>query len=249
MRIRLTNDQQTLQNLDLAVERDKVVGQSDDQVARYLRYLGLPDHIVQDGDPTNLLPLRAPFDGLVIHRDMVVGEVVNSTPHQFVVADTSTLWLVLHLRPEDVGKVAPPSDQEVVFRPQGGKDDVAVGKLTWISAEVDDKTRTVRARAIVANPYGRLRPNTFGSAGIAIRQVPRAVAVPEAAVQRNGNVHLVFIRESDQVFQPREVKLGIRQDGFFEIREGLRAGEVIALEGTHVLKSEMNKDQISSTDD
>jgi multidrug efflux pump subunit AcrA (membrane-fusion protein) len=73
--------------------------------------------------------------------------------------------------------------------------------------------------------------------------------VPDDAVQYDdrSRTHVVFLAESETVFQPRRVEVGVRLDGFTEVR-GVRAGERVAAKGSHALKSEMLKDRISSED-
>ena len=138
--------------------------------------------------------MYAPFDSMVIKRDIVIGEVVNPTTPQFVLADLSRLWIMLHVRLEDVGKLS--DGQEVLFHLNGANEDAPLAKINWISAEVDEKTRTVSVRADVANPKGRLRPNTFGDAHILVRQHKR-LTVPNGALQFDGSAHVVFARGTD----------------------------------------------------
>jgi cobalt-zinc-cadmium efflux system membrane fusion protein len=252
-RATLLGAHQALLNLGLPIRLEDLTGLSDEQVVRKLRLLGLPREVIDRVDPAtltaNLLPLTSPLDGLVIDHVMAVGEVLDPvrTQHQFIVADVSTLWLMLDVRLEDVGHLA--LGQEVTFH-SDATGQTATGKLAWISAEVDPKTRTVRARADIANPDGRLRPATFGTAQVLVGRKPRAVAVPDGAVQfdgrRNVQAHLVFVRVSGDVFQPRVVRRGVQAGGFTEIVSGVRPGENVVTEGSHVLKSEMLKHLIAS---
>lgn len=249
-RINLSKDQQSLQNLGLTVSIAELARMSDEQVAVRLRTLGIPDSLLQELDAntltSNLLPMYAPFDSVVIKRDIVIGEVVNPGTPQFVLADVSQLWIMLHVHQEDVGKLR--YGQEVFFRVDATKEDAPPAKITWISDEVDEKTRTVLVRADVANPKGWLRPNAFGDGRILVRQEKRVI-VPNAALQFDGSSYLVFARgESATEFQPLRVTLGPRHKDFTVVLSGLRAGQTIAAAGTHVLLSEMRKDRIGGED-
>ena len=115
-----------------------------------------------------------------------------------------------------------------------------------ISTEVNDRTRTVLARAVVDNPDGALRANVFGRASVSVRDAPSAIAVPSEAVHWEGCCHVVFVRVADQIFQPRKVVVGVRQRGFTEIRIGLVAGEVVATRGSHVLKADVLKSRLGA---
>jgi cobalt-zinc-cadmium efflux system membrane fusion protein len=244
-RVRLSGDQQALLNLGLPLRLAELAGLPDEEVARRLARLGLPDEIVTRAGPgrlpADLLPMYAPFDGLVIHHEAVLGEVVSTKEPQFTVADVSTLMVMLNLRVEDANRVA--RDQDVFFQPDGTKDEVR-GALNWVSAEVDEKTRTVRARATVPNPAGRLRPRTFGTGRVLVRPIPHAVAVPDAAVQWEGKTALVFVRQSETEYLPKQVKLGVKQDGYTQVLEGVQPGDEVVTTGSHVLRSEMLKERI-----
>jgi membrane fusion protein, heavy metal efflux system len=258
-RIHLSKDQQSLQNLGLTVSLDELSRLTDAKVADRLRTLGIPDSLLQGVDAStlsnNLLPMYAPFDGMVINRDIVPGELVNPAKPQFILADLSQLWIMLHVRLEDANKLR--KQQEVSFHLDGPNEDAPPAKINWIGAAVDEATRTVPVRADVANPKGRLRPGTFGDARILVRQEKRLL-VPTAALQFDGTSYVVFAcGESDTEFQPLRVKLGPRpqrltlvpyQEEFTVVLSGVAAGQRIAISGTHVLLSEMQKERIEGED-
>src|SRR5207244_7367478 len=124
------------------------------------------------------------------------------------------------------------------FKPDSD-DRVTVGPLEWIATAVDEKTRLVHAHVHLHNHDGRLRANLFGTATVTVAEHEKAVVVPAAAVQWEGCCYVVFVRDQDNelVFRPRKVVLGLRQDGSDEVLVGLKAGEVVATAGSHVLKS------------
>jgi cobalt-zinc-cadmium efflux system membrane fusion protein len=259
-RIRLLADQQALANLGLSLRLDDLRDMTDNEVARHLRLLGLPANIAPPAEvdrlPANLLPLRAPFAGVVVKRNVVVGEVVTPDRPQFVLADPSRLWLMLDVRLEDVSQLK--IGQEVTFHADstGQK---ATGKLSWIAAEVDPKTRTVRARAELDNPGAKLngssgtasplRPATFGMGKVEVRST-KAVVVPDGAVQWDGKAHCVFVRVDEKTYYPRLVRPGTTADGVTPLLpdSNVRAGEKVVTAGSHVLKSEMLKGRIGGED-
>jgi cobalt-zinc-cadmium efflux system membrane fusion protein len=249
-RIRLIGYQQSLQDLGLTVRHEDLAKLSDEDVAVRLRTLGIPDSLMQQLDTTtltnNLLPMYAPFDGAVVKRDIVIGEIVNPSTPQFVLADLRRLWIMMNVRLEDAGKLK--RDQEVAFHLDGANEDAPPAKIAWISAEVEEKSHTVAVRADVANPHGRLRPHTFGTARILIGRAQR-LTVPNESLQFDGQSHLVFVRgESALEFQPTRVQLGTRHEEFTEIVSGIQPGQVLATSGSHVLLSEMLKKRIGGED-
>jgi multidrug efflux pump subunit AcrA (membrane-fusion protein) len=251
-RVLLSKDQQSLQNLGLNVSLDDLAQLSDEQVTARLRTLGIPDSLLQRLDDSNLtnnlLPMYAPFDGMVIKRDIVTGEMVNPSTPQFILADLRQLWICMHLRLEDVGRLK--EGQDVEFHLDGPNEDAPPAKIKWISAEVDEKTRTVTVRADVANPQGQLRPGTFGDARIIVDRRKR-LTVPKEALQFDVDRkwHLVFVGgESPTEFLPRRVELGPSDKEFTVILSGIEKGQTIAISGTHVLLSEMQRERIAGED-
>jgi cobalt-zinc-cadmium efflux system membrane fusion protein len=238
-KIQLFDKHQTLINLGLPVDLDEMRHLTEDKRERRLRLLGVPETISRNTDPallpTNLLPLVAPFDGEVIKRDMVLGEVITSSQVQMIVADTRRLWIHLNVRLEDADAVK--IGQEVRFEPDGLGQEPAIGRITWIRPGVEKRTRTVHVRAEVDNSKGLLRPDTFGTGQILVRSSDRGVAVPTKAIQREGKVYFVFLRVGDTAFEQRRIVPGIRADEFTEIRSGVRPGEIVVTAGSHLLKS------------
>jgi cobalt-zinc-cadmium efflux system membrane fusion protein len=250
-RIRLFNDQQALLNLGLPIRLPDVEPLSDEQAVRHLRLLGLPEAITnkfkQEILTANLLPLKAPFDGQVVQRNVAVGEVVQPTQTKslFVVADLTRMHIEMFVKPEDMTEVS--VGLTATFRPDGASADVASGKVSHIGPEVEEKTRRVRVHAEFDNPGGKLRPNTFGTAHILIREHHQVPVVPSEAVQANGSEHLVFVRMSETTFQARPVRLGLREGNLVEV-SGVAAGEKVVTTGSFLLKSQLQRDRIISGD-
>lgn len=247
-KIRVSTAQQALINLGLPIRLEDVKGLAEDELMERMRFIGLPDKLKEtlDGDTTtaNLIPVVAPFDGIVVDREIVAGETVDTSKTLFVVADTRHMWVMLNVRQEDADLVA--IGQTVVFRPDGAHDGAVTGRITWISTEIDEQTRTLQVRAEVKNPEGRLRANTFGTAYIVVRESPTAVAVPTEAIHWEGCCHVVFVRLTDEIFQTRKVRLGAKSGPYTEVVVGVVPGEVVATTGSHVLKSEMLKSKLGA---
>lgn len=242
--IRLFNAQQTLTNLGLPVKTGDVTQATPPEA---IRFLGIPPELVKTfGDATsaNLLPIYAPLDGVVISREIVSGEMIDPAKPLFIVADTTRMWVLIDLAQEKIPLIQ--LGQMIFFQPEHAPDQGVKGVVSWISTAVDDQTRTVKIRAEVDNSHGDLLAHTFGTAHITIRETPNAIAVPNAALQWDGCCHIVFVRLTDDIFQVRKVGLGVKDEYFTEVPVGLLPGEVVATEGSHVLKSEILKSALGA---
>ena len=106
----------------------------------------------------------------------------------------------------------------------------------------------MRVRATADNPDGRLRAHLFGAGQILVQSLPDALAVPDDAVQSDGDCRVVFVRQSEDTFQARLVRTGERGDGYTQILKGVSAGEEVVTTGSHALKSEILKARIGGED-
>jgi cobalt-zinc-cadmium efflux system membrane fusion protein len=240
---------QALVNLGIPVTLTELEAASDDERAARIRFAGLPNSIVSTLDArtttANLLPLVAPFDGVVIGRNLAIGELVSpDTPH-FEVADIRKVWVLLDIRKEDANQVR--LGQSISFKPDGYEGEVA-GVINWISTAMDEKTRTLQVRAEVENPVLHvatdeqptylLRAHTYGAGRIVVRDSQVALVVPTEAVQLDKGKNYVFVRESGR-FVRTAVELGSKEADLIEIRRGLSVGMTVATTGSHVLKAQM----------
>ncbi|MBA4018248.1 MAG: hypothetical protein C0483_13845 [Pirellula sp.] len=248
-RLRMLSAQQKLINLGLPIRLEEMQKRSDDELVAHIRTIGLPPNVVEMLDPltttANLIPLTAPFDGIVIGRAATVGEMVSPTSTQFVIADINRMWITVEVRKEHAGLVR--LGQTIDFLADGASASV-VGTIDWISTELDEETRTLSVRASVPNPildqgpHGEtrrlLKANTFGVGHLILSEAPQALAVPTPSIQYDGKDHFVFVR-STSGFIRRNVQLGPAEAGYTEIRSGLNADEQVVSAGSHVLKAQL----------
>ena len=255
-RIELQGAQQALVNLGLVVRFDEFENTETDEITRRLQFLGLPEDLSSSLDPTtttsNLYPLCAPLDGVVIDRNVVEGEVVDTSDLLFAVADVSRLWLTLNVRQEDAPYLA--LGQSVLFRPSDNRATAEIkGRVNWISTAADEETRTIAVRVELPNEDGRLRSNTFGTGRIVLREELAAVVAPTEAVHWDGTCHVVFVRDRNyfkpdapKFFHVRAVRPGVQDGQVTEIIAGLLPGEVVASKNSTILEAQLLKSNLGA---
>src|SRR5206468_1369937 len=100
--IRCQSAEQALVNLGLPIRAADVKEVGAEDRRRRVQFLGIPEAIARDLDPktttANLLPVVSPLDGVLVARDVVAGEVVDTAKVLCVVADVRRLWVTLSLR-------------------------------------------------------------------------------------------------------------------------------------------------------
>ncbi|MCG8406186.1 MAG: efflux RND transporter periplasmic adaptor subunit [Phycisphaerales bacterium] len=225
-------------------ERRIILSQAREQLMNLGLNTSQIDEIATSGETTSRLPVTAPFDSIVVERAAVRGEVVDRTRPLFAVADTTKMWAMLDVYETDLFKVR--IGQPVIFAVDGLPGEQFGGKITWISAHVDRRTRTLKARAEIDNTDGLLRANMFGQAIVAIHDASPRVVVPKSAVQWEGCCNVVFKKINDLVFAPEKVRLGIATDGYYEVLDGVAPNEILVTQGSYLLKTEILKGSIGA---
>lgn len=254
--IRLLAAQQALVNLGLPSPSDEISSLPTDEIAKEIQLLGLPAEVVSTLDvastTSNLFPLIAPMDGLIVNRDVVPGEVVDTTKLLFEVADVSSMWLMLDVRQEDAKYVS--VGQPVLFRGSDNRTDPEIqGEVRWISTSADNQTRTVKMRVDLPNVDGRLRANTFGTGRIVLREEPQSLVVPSEAVHSDGDCSFVFVRDknflkegSPKYFHVRQVRPGVKSGDTTEIIAGVLPGEIVASKNSTILAAQLLKNNLGA---
>ena len=202
-------------------------------------------HTERTRDTSAILRVRAPFDGTLVARDVVAGEAVEPGNALFTLVDLSTMWLSLAVPGSSSGALAPGLDVEAVL---DGSPAVAVaGQLTWIDSSIDERSRLVRARAIVPNVDRRLKAGMFGEATVLTAPRADALGLPGAAVQRfEGNTY-VFVKHMDDLYGLRRVELGpALGDDIVAVTAGLQADEIVIVDGAFTAMSEFLKSRLGA---
>jgi cobalt-zinc-cadmium efflux system membrane fusion protein len=226
----------------ISSERDLQEAEAAYQTAyQNVRTLGFEDAAIAalatNAAQVAVVPLRAPFAGEIIERSAVRGARVEAGTTLFTLADWSTLWAMLTIPEKHLARVR--LDQPVELRFDAFPGQVFTGRLTWIAAQLDERTRMVRARAEVLNPDGQLRAQMFAQARLLTGRADKAVSIPQAAVQQIEGRSFVFTRAAEDLYEARSIRLGAKQDGYVQVLEGLGPAEPVVIANAFLVKSQM----------
>ncbi|MBI1953565.1 MAG: efflux RND transporter periplasmic adaptor subunit [Candidatus Omnitrophica bacterium] len=111
------------------------------------------------------------------------------------------------------------------------------GVIRSVDTVLDPVTRTARVRAVLTDPDKVLRPEMFVNASIAVAS-GEALAVPEEAVFDTGARRIVFVDKGQGLFEPRDVTVGVKAEGYHEIKSGVAEGEIVVTSGNFLIDSE-----------
>lgn len=184
--------------------------------------------------------VTSPIAGTVVAQRVVLGQGLAPGDELFEVVDTSRVWVFANLSIEQARKFK--AGDVGTITPKGAEPITA--PLTYLAPIADEATRTIQVRFEVANPQGLLRPQEYVEVTLTLPG-SATLAVPLSAVTAVDKTRGVFVeRDSSYIFTP--IKVGREGSGWIEIREGVREGDRVVVEGVFDLKSELLRAHIGS---
>lgn len=179
-----------------------------------------------------VVAVRAPKSGFVTRIGAREGAYVTPMTSVLSMADDARVWIDIALYPDQLAWVG--EGDAVTVRTRQDARPLLTGRLAFASPQVEDGTRTVRARLAADNAHRHLRPGAWVDVSIAAR--PQSVlAVPRSAVIRTGKGDRVMLARGDGHFMPVPVETGIENGDFIEIVDGLAEGAQVAVNGQFLL--------------
>jgi membrane fusion protein, copper/silver efflux system len=221
---------------DIASGADTLVNAS----RRRLQYWDISDEEIgtleRTRTPRKSLTLHSPIDGVVIEKMAFRGKKVMPGENLYKVADLSTVWVQGEIYEYEIPLVKLGQPAAITFASYPGE--VFRGKVTYINPVLQEKTRTVKVRFEFPNTKDwKLKPQMYANVELKIPLGKRLV-VPDEAVLDSGTRQLIFIDKGQGTFEPRDVKVGARVDGYTEILAGLSAGEKVVTSANFLIDSE-----------
>ena len=194
--------------------------------------------------------LFSPIDGTVTARWANVGEWVEPADVLARVIDLDELWLEAAVYEQQVRFVDVGQSVQVELR--AFPEAVFVGEVERVAGVLDELSRSVGVRIVLANEDGRLRPGMFATAriqGALNRESRKLVAIPWAAVQEIDGRPTVFVRAGEGTFEVRRVLTAGRVGDFVEILTGLEVGDEVVADGSFLLKGQLLRSELAEEDE
>jgi RND family efflux transporter MFP subunit len=178
--------------------------------------------------------VKAPISGVVSDRPVQVGEYIAARTPVATIVQMDPLKLRTGVQERHAGIVTP--GQQVQFRVESFGDRVFSGKVAFISPALDQTMRTFTVEALVENTERLLKPGFFAKGVILTRMDTGVLAVPDAAVSVLAGVPSVYVIKDGKINQ-QSVTLGVRQGDNWEVTEGLKGDEMLAMSRLNELAS------------
>jgi Cu(I)/Ag(I) efflux system membrane fusion protein len=205
-----------------------------------LAYLGAsPQDIARlenSGFAQRTMVLRAPTSGFVVEKNVLQGQRIMAGETLYKIADLRYVWLDGEVYERDLRFIA--IGQTVSVELQAFPGESYAGTVAFIYPTLNPDTRTARIRVRLSNERNRLMPGMYATIRLVSSSSAERLSVPRTAVLSTGERHVVFVKRSDGMLEPRDVEIGIATPDRVEIINGLAAGETVVSSATFLVDAE-----------
>jgi membrane fusion protein, copper/silver efflux system len=180
--------------------------------------------------------LRSPSAGFVMEKNVVQGQRIMAGDVLYRIVDLSSVWLEGEVYEQDLAAVH--LGQRVSAEVGAIPGSTFAGRIAYLSPTLNPETRTARLRVELPNPGYRLKPGMVATLRLVGRAQARMLTVPRAAVLSTGERHLVFVKRSDGMLEPRLVTIAAASDERIAILSGLTHGDSVVASATFLVDAE-----------
>ena len=195
------------------------------------------EEVLRTGRARRTLTLYAPVTGVVVEKMVVRGQAIDAGMTLYTLADLSRVWIDIELREADASAVQPGAAAEIDLAALAGVP--LQGRVEYVYPTMQQETRTLRARVVVPNGAGRLKPGMYATVNLTT-PARRALTVPTSAVVRTGERSLVFVDMGGGELMPHDVETGRVAGDYTEVLAGVEPGQRVVTSAQFLLESESN---------
>ena len=206
-----------------------------------LEYFDISDAQIRELERTDTvrktLTIRAPFTGIVTHKNVVAGQMIKAGADLLRIADLSTVWVIGKVFEQDMAHVGVGQEALMTLTYLPGR--TFRGRVTYVYPYLEEKTREIPVRMEFHNPGYELKPGMYATITLTSELAPDAVLVPDVAVINTGLRNVAFVMREPGRFEAREVRIGTRgENNHLQVLSGLLPGESVVVSGQFLLDSE-----------
>ncbi|MGO9480945.1 MAG: efflux RND transporter periplasmic adaptor subunit [Candidatus Kryptoniota bacterium] len=234
-------EQEFLQSVSFAGVDTQNAASSLVQSARgRLKFFGMDEKEIDDlqsaGKVIDRVVIHSPADGVILDKNVFEGQKVSSGQTLFTVADLHHIWILADVFKIDMPFLRPGSPASVNYN----SGESYSGRVDFVYPEIDAMARSVKVRIPLNNPGMMMKVGQYVNVAIHSPISYDALAVPSEAVINTGLRQVVAVALGGGKFEIRDVKLGAYADGYYEVTDGLRAGETVVTSGQFLIDSDAN---------
>ena len=208
-----------------------------------LEYWDIPpaeiERLEQTGEVKKTVLLRAPANGIVVHKNAIEGAYIKAGMDLYRIADLRTVWVHASIYDDELPWIA--EGQRATMELSYLPGQAYQGQVSYIYPFLRKKARDVHVRLIFPNPDLALKPGMYVNVELQGRNLPNTLVIPAEAVIRSGERTIVFVVRAEGKFEPRELQIGEEggpAGGYVRVLSGLLDHEQVVTSAQFMLDSE-----------
>ncbi len=179
--------------------------------------------------------VTSPVSGVILEKKVYEGGYLREGMTAYRIADISTVWVIAEI-PFKLARYIKRGTTSIIT-PEDNPENVLEGRVDYIFPEADPTARTLKVRVKMKNKGIDLKPEALVEVRFNV-PIGKVLSVPETAVVDTGKRKLVFVEMEPGMYMPKQIKLGRKAEGFYEVKHGLKEGDRVVVKGTFLLDSE-----------
>jgi cobalt-zinc-cadmium efflux system membrane fusion protein len=190
--------------------------------------------------------LRSPIAGIVLNRSINAGEQVEPGKELLLISDLADVWVWANIKEEDLVRLHQGENVAAEITVPGLGEKLYSGTMDLVSGDINAQTRNARARIVVPNTDGLLKPGMFVNIRLLLPGTKPSIVIPSVAVLSDEGRQFVFVHKADEYWIRRPVTTGASFNNQVVIVSGLSAGQKIIADGSFLLKSDVLREKMGA---
>ena len=219
--------------------------------AQRLKYWDISDDQIQrlksSGKISRTMTIQAPDNGSVTEKMVVEGQKIEAGEPLFKIIDHSVVWVygevyeyeIPYIKGGESAKLYPSYTPAEVYHGRVEHIYSHLGSIRYVP-EGGTEIRTAKIRFELPNSGHRLKLGMYLNIELDVNAAKNALVVPDSAVIDTGTRQLVIVDRGEGLFEPREVRIGAKADGLYEVLKGVKEGERVVTSANFLVDSESN---------
>ena len=187
------------------------------------------------------IELRSPIAGIIINQSgAAVGEFITPEKAVFTVLDAASVFIEAHVPEASIKRLGTTKAASYEVPGETGRfipiTGDSAGRLVFVGIQVDAATRTVPLIYEAKNPETSLRVGQSVNLFVETARAEDTLAIPSAAIVEEDGRPIAFVQVGGEMFQKRDLTLGIRDGNWVQVLSGLTEGERVVTKGAYAVR-------------
>ncbi len=177
--------------------------------------------------------VKSPMDGFISTLNVKEGQIATNSQPAATIVEMDEVCLQINVVENIVNRLQ--VGQEVEANVPAAFDDYIASTISYISPTADIRTQLYAVKIYIDNSDQKIKPGMNGQVQLSMDTVDSAIVIKGDAVLDKEDKKVVFIVEDNTAIE-REVITGLDTGDYIEIKEGLKEGENVVIEGQHYVE-------------